>query len=195
MARWIANRNLVCGIEYIQNKYDNSTAIGKVVDVAGDYFPTLGVHLESSVYRLKNSGSHGDSEKEGVRVELSGGKQPFKKSGTPQKAIIEFLCDRTTDGKDTEVDDRPEDVDAGKKERLRRREEVGDDKKEGDGDEKKGDETEKPKSPLQFLSYKEEDNSGVLRLEWRSKFACEDAVNASKDGSARWGFFTWLLIV
>jgi len=93
-----------------------------------------------------------------------------------------FLCDRSTDGKDTEIDERPEDPDSGKEDgKLRKREDAP---KEG---------------PLKFMSFKDEeikgDNFGVLRLEWRTKFACEDAVNAPRDSSAGWGFFTWMVIV
>jgi hypothetical protein len=102
----------------------------------------------------------------------------------PQKAIIEFLCDKTRDGTDTEKDDRDvEDED--NQDSLFRREE-DDDKKE------------KQKS-LNFISYKTEkpkdEEWGILRLEWRTKYACESAVDEPlRDGSS-WGFFTWFIIM
>lgn len=154
-----------------------------MVPIAGDYHLRTGKPLESEVFRLKDSGSNADSEKEGVRVELSGGRQPLDdKKGKKQKAIIEFLCDPSTDGKDTEVDDRPESEG---------------DEKEGDSKLRKRD-GEKQKS-LRFLTYKDEkikgEEWGVLRLEWNTKYACEDSVNQPREGSGHWGFFTWLIIV
>jgi len=175
----------ICGIEYIQSIYDNSSSIAQIVPIAGDYHLKTGQPLDSEVFRMKNSGSNVDSEKEGVRVELSGGRQPLDRKGKRQKAIIEYLCDRTTDGKDTEMDDRPEDPDSEKEDgKLRRR---------ADDDEKKA-------GPLKFVTYKDEDikgeNFGVLRLEWRTSFACEDSVDAPRgDSAASWGFFTWMIII
>lgn len=176
--------NLVCGVEYITNNDSNNTVVGQVVPIAGDYHLRTGKPLESEVFRLKDSGSNSDSEKEGVRVELSGGRQPLdEKSGKKQKAIIEFLCDPSTDGKDTEVDDRPvEEGDDKETSKLRRRD----------------DEEQKQKS-LRFLSYKDEsikgEDWGVLRLEWSTKYACENSINEPRDSGAHWGFFTWILIM
>jgi hypothetical protein len=174
---------IVCGVEYITDNESNKTVVGQIVPIAGDYYLRTGKSLESEVFRLKDSGSNADSEKEGVRVELSGGRQPLDdKKGKKQKAIIEFICDRNTDGKDTEVDDRPENKEDDEEEesKLRRSEE------------------EKQKS-LRFLSYKDEnikgDEFGVLRLEWNTKYACEDWVNQPREHGAHWGFFTWLIIM
>jgi len=174
----------VCGIEYSINPYENTTQVDKVVPIAGDYHLKTGQPLDAEVFRLKHSGSSVDSEKEGVRVELSGGTYPLQRGGVPQKAIIEFLCDKTRDGTDTEKDDRDvEDED--NQDSLFRREE-DDDKKE------------KQKS-LNFISYKTEkpkdEEWGILRLEWRTKYACESAVDEPlRDGSS-WGFFTWFIII
>jgi hypothetical protein len=155
------------------------------VPIAGDYHLRTGKPLESEVFRLKDSGSNTDSEKEGVRVELSGGRQPLDdKNGKKQKAIIEFLCDPSRDGKDTEVDDRPVEEGDGKEdeEKLKRRDD------------------EKKEQSLRFLSYKDEnvkgEEWGVLRLEWSSKYACENSVNEPKENTGEhWGFFTWLIIM
>lgn len=178
-------------MEYVKHQGVENATVGQVVPIAGDYHMKTGVPLESEVFRLKDSGSNTDSAKEGVRVELSGGRQPLEKNGQKQKAIIEFLCDPSRDGKDTEVDDRPETDDGDDK---------GGDDKDGKSALLRRDE-EKPKDrALTFISYKDEvvnkEDWGVLRLEWKTKYACENAVNEpSSPSSGHWGFFTWLIIV
>jgi len=176
----------VCGIDYSYNKYDNITIVDTVVPIAGDYHLKTGQPLDSEVHRLKST-TH---DKEGLRVELSGGRaQLDEKKSTKQKAIIEFLCDANTDGTDTEKapqgDEDGNDKDADK---LAKR----DDEKDDNKDEKS--------SPMQFLSYKDEDvkgeNWGVLRIEWRTKYACEKAINEPLPSSgSSWGFFTWFIII
>jgi hypothetical protein len=160
-----------------------------VVNIAGHYIMKTGKHLESEVTRLKGSGSSADAEKDGLRVILSGGAVPLKKGGVKQKAVIEFLCDPTREGTETEMP-APGDIDDGddKESSLQRR---------ADDDDKK----ETPKGPLRFLTYKTENDDkgeeeGTLRLEWSTKYACEDAINnpVVHDGS-HWGFFTWLIIM
>jgi hypothetical protein len=181
-------REIVCGVEYMHNNPDNTTSVARVVPIAGDYHLKTGNPLESEVHRLKDSNSHADSGKEGLRLELSGGREQLDKKGSKkQKAIIEFLCDPSTDGKDTEVDDRPEAPDS------------GNDDEEGKERRKRDEEKKEKSKSLTFLSYKDEkikdEDWGVLRLEWRTKYACEDAVDAPKEPSGGWGFFTWLIIV
>ena len=178
----------MCGVEYKTNTHDNVTLVDHVVAIAGDYHLVHGQPLESEVYRLKGSESHADSDKEGVRVVLSGGKDPMgDKKGVKQRAIIEFLCDPSTDGKNTEVDDRPEDpADGGK------------DEKEGKA--RRDEEEKKSTSPLRFIGYEKEqvrgEDWGTLRLEWRTKFACEGQADVpSGSSSGGWGFFTWLIIM
>jgi hypothetical protein len=163
--------------------------VNQVVNIAGDYTLKTGAPLDSEVLRLKNSGSHADADKDGVRVILSGGAVPLKKGGVKQKAVIEFICDPSRDGTETEMP-APGDVDGDggdKESSLRRR---ADDKEE----------EEKPaKGPLVFLDYKTEDvkgeDWGVLRLEWSTKYACESAINEPVKGKGGWGFFTWLIIM
>jgi hypothetical protein len=187
MANNDASRVIVCGVEYKTNKYDNTTLVDRVIPVAGDYHLRHGQPLESEVFRLKGSDSNTDSDKEGVRVVLSGGKYPLdSKSGKKQKAIIEFLCDPNTDGKDAELDERPEEPADGEK----------------DGDKEKREDPKLKEKSLRFISYEDQkikdEEWGVLRLEWNTKYACEGAVDAPKepgDGGAHWGFFTWLIIV
>jgi hypothetical protein len=172
----------VCGIDRVINSADNTTTVAQVVDIAGDYTTKTGVHLDSKVYRLKDApGTDHDSDKSGLRVELSGGSYPLQRGGIPQKAIIDFLCDPDRDGTETETP-APGDED-GKDEKLRRRD---------------GDETKKGGS-LVFRSYKnveiDERETGVLRLDWYTKYACEDALDKHTIDGSHWGFFTWFIIM
>lgn len=123
----------------------------------------------------------------GLRLELHGGTY-LKQS---QMAIIDLQCDpeRTGNekspvkkGKD-DADERPRN--AGSDE--------NDDPKEGDDDE--------DNNSLHFVSYKKEGDQQILRLDWRTKYACEsyeedDDEGSGKDGTSKhWGFFTWFIIM
>ncbi|KAK3092201.1 type II membrane protein, partial [Teratosphaeriaceae sp. CCFEE 6253] len=79
--------------------------------------------------------------------------------------------------------------------------------KRADGKKDEDDDEDEPELPdldkgksLQFVSYKpEKDDIGVLRLTWKTKYACENAEKApAKDPAKKtpgWGFFTWFFIV
>jgi autophagy-related protein 27 len=119
-------------------------------------------------------------------LELSGGAFPLERKGKKQKAIIEFLCDPDTDGTDTDKDDTPSE----------------DDDKETEGLAKTEDEKKGKESPMKFVSYKDEkvgkddQDWGVLRISWSTKYACENAVNEpSPNKGSSWGFFTWFIIM
>jgi len=156
----------------------------KTVPVVGEYTASGGPNLESKPTRLKDSDSNAESRTEGVRVEFSGSRYPLKgKKGTEQKAFIEFLCDPEKTGN----------------EGFEEAEKSGDDEvqKREEGDEELPNPLDEGKS-LKFLSYKEEKvkgsmNAQVLRLEWRTKYACENARDLPTKGG--WGFFTWFIIV
>ncbi|KAF2104158.1 hypothetical protein NA57DRAFT_70372 [Rhizodiscina lignyota] len=176
----------VCGIDYVTGKNDNTSRIEHVVPIAGDFIHST-AGWDPKWQLLKNSGSHADADREGLLIEFNGGKFPFNdKKGVPQKAMIEMVCDKDRSGLEgDEEDDRPK--------------EDGDEKEKRDDEgEEKGEEGEKKNKSLTFVSYKQEGDPavGVLRLEWKTKYACEDAVNNPdlnpKDG---WGFFTWFLII
>ena len=183
---------LVCGRERIINPVENTTSVDRVVNIAGDYFAKSGQHLESEVFRLKNSDSQADSEKDGLRVSLWGGKYPFVKTGDTkqikQKVFIEFLCDPEREGTETEMPAPGEVV--GEQSLSRREEEKGG----SDGDEKPA-----KTSPMVFHSYKVEnikdEDWGVLRMDWHTKYACEGAVDRKPSDGTHWGFFTWFIIV
>jgi hypothetical protein len=133
------------------------------------------MHLEVSTQRIKNSPSNSDVDKEGVRLEMSGGRDPFTpsdgKKGVKQKAIVELLCNRDKTGWEPEAEPNA----------LTQK-----------------DEEEQPSpSAMEFVSYGPEavgkDSWEVLRLKWETKYACEDA--AANIPTEHWGFFTWVIIL
>lgn len=153
-----------------------------VIPVAGSVSGP-GSSTEPKITRLKAT----DSDKEGLQIELNGGSYGGKK----QKAVILFTCDKERTGNEgTKITD-----DSTKK--LRSRDDKDDDKK------KSGDEVDNPNS-LTFVSYgtvEGKEATDVLRLNWRTKYACEDFEGDDDDddkGAAKkssWGFFTWLILL
>jgi hypothetical protein len=148
-------------------------------------FPIVGLdHLgqgskDPELKRLKDI----DPETEGLRVKLEGGS--YKGDGNDQKAkkagaVIEFQCDRERSGLEG-LHTIAEDLET--KERRRRAEE---------GDAPKGN-----SSSLQFKSFgPSDDDTYVLRLDWRTKYACDNYEEEKGEGSSQsWGFFTWLIIM
>ena len=172
---------------------DGKGNLERVIPIAGEFSASHGRGLDPYVTRLKGSASHEDSKMEGLRIELHGGRYPETKEGKDQKAIIEFLCDPEVEG--TEGFEKEKDA------KVRRADEKEDD---GDGeDEVVLPDLDKGKM-LQFVSYKDEkpegkDEMGVLRLNWKTKYACEGAADKAPTSpgkkAASWGFFTWFLIM
>ena len=174
----------ICGVEYMNQESGDETQweVVKTVPVVGEYTASHGRRLESKLTRLKDSDSNAESKTEGVRVEFSGSRYPLTgKKGKEQKAFIEFICDAEKTGNE------------GFEETKRN----GDDeveKKEEEGDDELPNPLDEGKS-LKFISYKDKSstNTDVLRLEWRTKYACENMTDTpTKRG---WGFFTWFIIV
>ena len=126
---------------------------------------------------MKDSPSHADREKEGLRLEIGGGKYEKK----AQKAYIEFICiPKGKEGEDRMI--------------------VYDDEDNEGEEDKSGEEVDDGNGGrIKYLSWDEEQDSKarVLRLEWHTKHACEDAVSGggSKPTSGHWGFFTWLILM
>ena len=151
--------------------------------IAGQLKGKGGDDMNAKWERLKSSKSHSDAGKEGIRLELHGGfanGEDGKKR--PQMAIVEFICDKSRVGDENLWD--PED-----------KYDDGNDKREGDGEKDTADDTTSPS--LEFFSY---DTSGsdadVLRLTWRTKYACEDAKSEKDAEKAKhWGFFTWFILM
>lgn len=194
----------VCGLREIIDLNSENSSMITPIDIAGTYKTQTGREIDAKFELLRNSKSNSDAGREGVRAELHGGRLPFddKKNGVNQRAIIEFVCDKERTGlegdekdnteheddpKDGDKDgDKDKDKDGGKKEeKLRRR------------DDGKG-KCEDSDHSLRFCGYEKEIPSQdttvqTLRLEWRTKYACEDA--PADDKSSHWGFFGWFFIM
>ena len=160
---------LVCAI---QHKDDEEEVFG-VIPIAGTYATGTGKSTDPKYTRLKTSSSHADSEKEGLRLEIGGGKYGTRQ----QRAIIEFIC--TKDGSTERRRDEDENEDKG---------DLGNNTSEPADDGKGG--------KIKFLSYESDPGNvdgDLLRLEWDTKYACEDAPT-QKPGT-HWGFFTWMFVM
>lgn len=151
--------------------------------IAGEFSHSIGGVLDPKPLRLKGSDSTSDREKEGVRITLHGGKHEKQK----QKAIVEFLCQR--DGKREEVrrraDEEEDDEDGGAGKGVEH-DDSGETQDDGHG------------GTLKLVSWDvEEEDTKVLRLEWNTKYACEDSDGKDDSGSSssHWGFFTWLIVM
>ncbi|KAF2714867.1 hypothetical protein K504DRAFT_12636 [Pleomassaria siparia CBS 279.74] len=176
------------------------------IEIAGTY--SDGLPMNEKFQLLRDSKTHADAEREGFRAELHGGM--FNK--IPQQAIIEFLCDRNRTGLEgDELDDAKKDDDEKDGDNDKKKEDDDKDKKEG---EKPGmsmnpsmsltrrdndDGCETSDASLRFCSYAvTEGEKGkkvrTLRLQWRTKYACEDTPSEGP-GSSSWGFFTWFIII
>lgn len=152
--------------------------IEEVFPIAGELREKGGKDLNAKWERLKNSHSNADSEKEGLLVEMNGGFKTENNKKKPQKAIIEFLCDKTRTG----LENLPDPQDRYTEAVLRR--------EDGEG---AGNDTT---PSLEFLKYKEEEEIDVLRLRWRTSHACESSKEEEeKKKGERWGFFTWFIIM
>ncbi|PGH28237.1 hypothetical protein AJ80_00128 [Polytolypa hystricis UAMH7299] len=160
----------VCGVERSIDKEGNEKLIG-AISIAGNYVQETGRTMDPKVTRLKSI----DSEREGLRIELRGGSVPFTKKGRKQQAVIEMICDPERSGLDDE-----------KEETTEKRDERQSGDKEKDVDTSKS---------LRFKSYGAVDDIDVLRLDWLTKYACEDYKEEEGENTQHWGFFTWLIII
>ena len=142
---------------------------------------------------LSSSPSNKDSEREGVRLEMHGGlyREDKASKGIKQEAVVEFICDRERTGLEDDVRRFST--------RAEGAEDDGDDEDE-DVDEPEEDEPEvdsdKDRS-LRFISYGNRKDGKVLRLEWRTKHACQGHRDEQKEANkkAHWGGFTWFIII
>lgn len=118
-----------------------------------------------------------DPETEGVRIKLAGGEyrgddDEGKKKDTA--AVIDFTCDPDRSGLEGLVTEE-DSADADEKKRRRRE--------------------ESKNRSLQFKSFELEDDTYVLRLDWRTRYACDDYQRGKQNNSNSWGFFTWMIIM
>ena len=183
---------IVCARQQLINTESHDTIDDSMIPIAGDYSHTIGGALDPKWTRLKTSPSIADREKEGLRLEMNGGKYYKRK----QKAIIEFICLRESTDVDRRRDEIPhlyeeeaEDKDSG--------EDPPNDDDDDDDDNKSGQVTDDGHGgKLKFIRWQEEEDANVLRLEWDTEHACEDASDSGdKSGSGHWGFFTWFIIM
>ncbi|WPH03563.1 Hypothetical protein R9X50_00644400 [Acrodontium crateriforme] len=189
----------VCAIERdyamaVKDDGKNDGTVHKVIPIAGEFATSHGRSLDPKVTRLKDGSSNEDAEREGLRVELNGGRYPDSRSGRTQRAIIEFLCDRNLDGTEgfTEAETDSSNITPREYKAMAKRQ-------DGDNDDIELPDLDKDKS-LQFVSYKAEGKEGeidVLRLTWKTKYACEGEASKTPNSPAKgnWGFFTWFIII
>lgn len=176
----------MCAVERINNTVEDTSTVARVIPIAGDFTASHGRALDPKWQRLKNGASNSDSDREGLIVEFNGGKYP-EKQGTLQKAIVQFECDKDRTGN--------EEYDVEGEKAVEERSADGDDeKKPKEGDDKSEEDEEKNKS-LRFISYKAEGDVDVLRLTWRTKYACEEVLDEGGDSKNGWGFFGWVFIM
>ena len=118
-----------------------------------------------------------DPETEGVRIKLAGGEYRGDDDEGKKKdaaAVIDFTCDPDRSGLEGLVTEE-DSADADEKKRRRRE--------------------ESKNRSLQFKSFELEDNTYVLRLDWRTRYACDDYQRGKQNNSDSWGFFTWMIIM
>jgi autophagy-related protein 27 len=173
----------VCGILTTYNPNDDEKPrVDEVYPIAGKYHTSTGKGLEPKYERLEKIP---DSDMRGLRLELHGG--TYKKQS--QMAIIDLQCDPERTGNERSPPRKGEDDED---EKLRNAESDEKDDPDEDDDEE---------NSLRFVSYKKEDDNEVLRLDWRTKYACQeyddnDDKGSGKDSSGKhWGFFTWFIVL
>lgn len=159
------------------NRVDDPDSENEVVTgaipIAGHWGHSSGKGLEWEWTRLKALDKSND---DGLQLQLWGKKY----GGLMQQAVVSFQCDASRTGND----------DAGKEKKHRR----DDEDDEDDDDDQSG-------KDLQYVSYKDEETDDgiakVLRLTWKTMYACEDYVDGGSggDASSGWGFFTWFILM
>jgi hypothetical protein len=156
------------------SKDGESDTLGKVYPIAGELVEKGGSNMDAKWALLQNSKSNEDSTKEGLILEINGGFKKGEDGGKkrPQKAIIEFLCDKSRTG--LENLPNPED----QYDEVEKREEG---EAENDGT-----------PSLEYVRYDTDGkDADVLRLRWRTKYACESDTPPGE----HWGFLTWFIIM
>ncbi|KAL2395261.1 Autophagy-related protein 27 [Exophiala dermatitidis] len=168
----------VCGVVRSWNPIDDPdkkhVVVENVIPVAGNFESSTGKSLDPKVTRLKAL----DSKSDGLQIELNGGYYNKRK----QRAVIQLQCDKDRTGNE-------------EARRLKRDKNDKDKDKEDDGDK----EEEPSKSSLTFVSYgpvEGKEQMEVLRLDWRTKYACENYADSDEaNKKSGWGFFTWFVLI
>lgn len=164
----------VCAISRQDNTVENKTMITDTIPIAGEFSHSFGGALDPKWTRMKSSASNADKEKEGIRLEMNGGKD---NDDQKQKAIVEFLCDKNR------RDDR-------RRGPLAAEDQKNDDET-GEGGDKKGKEVDDEHGgKLKLVSWDVEEGTKVLRLDWTTKYGCEDVKDDGPGSSSgHWGEF------
>ena len=153
--------------------------------MAGEFKLAHGGALDPRITYLKKT----DEESESIDIELHGGRNNDRK----QKAIVNILCDPDWTGNEGSEEDK----------RRKRADDSDDDDDDDDGSVRGDRFKQDAKNALQMVSYVEEVQGkevvDVLRLSWKSKYACEKYEEGDDDEpsnkTAGWGFFTWFIIM
>lgn len=124
---------------------------------------------DPEITRLKKM----DSDREGLLVRLWGGQYvDEKKAKKDAGAEIEFQCDPTKSGLEGVAESEDREMET----------------KDNNGTNS---------GSLQFKSFGPSgDDAYVLKLDWKTRYACDDYLGSKKGGSSsHWGFFTWFIIM
>ena len=157
---------------------EKESTVESVIPIAGGALGS-GKSTEPKYKRLKADGG----DEEGLQMELHGEKYGQKN----QMAIIEFQCAPELSGNEGfEILEKKTDTSAATRS-------FTSEAKDNDDEDVK--DVEKS---LQFVSYSERDEkTDLLRLNWKTKYACEDFEEDDDSGSksSHWGVFTWFIIL
>ncbi|KAF4239009.1 hypothetical protein CNMCM8980_009492 [Aspergillus fumigatiaffinis] len=180
----------ICGFQYKYTE-DHLEEISHAFPIAG-LDPLGHGSKDAEVTRLKGDGQ------EGLLVKLAGGEYIDKdKKKKDARAVIEFQCDPDRSGLEglSSVEDESSEEET--RRRLVVREDAGDKDKDKDKEKTDPNDGSDPSRSLQFESFgPADDDAYVLKLKWRTRYACDNYVRDRKgDGSSHWGFFTWLIII
>lgn len=173
----------VCGIEHTTSSIENKTEISAIKAIAGELgnYGGAASGLDPQWRLLTESEAAADEGKEGLRLTLKGGRWPLKKENDKnrkdQQAIIELVCDKERTGLEGEM--APED------------------KYDSDAISRRDDGTEPSSASLTFVSYPgTNEKIDTLRLNWRTKHACENMKDETDaEQKKHWGFFTWFILM
>jgi len=188
--------SLVCGFRQTK-ALDGSSEIGYAFPIVGLEHMGHGAK-DPEITRLKKL----DSSREGLLIKMSGGE--YKDESGKKKdagAVIEFQCDPDRTGLEG-----LQDIQDAKRKKKRQAAAMavamadeGSGNGNGNGNGTNEDlNDDDPNKSLKFVSFGPgDDNSYVLKLDWRTKYACDNYVRDNKDNqsSGHWGFFTWLIIM